>query len=72
MPFVADVRMLSAFKFRPDFEIDPAYGHKFYNAEEEYKRMGVPNRDWQAVDLNEQFLVCIDESFMPVSVCITL
>ena len=75
---VADVRLLNAFKFRPDFPVEHATGHglvtamraltitcfdirssfcSFYNAEAEFKRMGLPNRDWQQSPFNDQYMV---------------
>ena len=57
----ADVRLLGAFKYRPEFDVDPSCGHALYNAEAEFTRMGLPNKDWQILAENQDYTVCVTE-----------
>ena len=64
-PVAADVRLLGAFKYRPDFDVDPAASHQLYSAEAEYARMGIPNKDWQFTTENFDFSVGRAPSLRP-------
>lgn len=50
---------LYAFQYRPDSStLKQRSGWMVYDAEAEYRRMGVPNEHWTATKLNENYEVC--------------
>lgn len=50
------MEQLDAFQPQPELKA-PIDGWSLYNAAQEYERMGVPNENWQATLLNQEFEV---------------
>lgn len=50
---------LFAFYYKPSQPIPPELdGWKLYNVQEEYLRMGLPNKDFRITRINEQYALC--------------
>lgn len=49
---------LYCFTYTSTKDVPKSYGWDFFNLEQEYKRMGVPNEEWNLTNMNKKYELC--------------